>query len=83
MHRAFRFLGAPEVFHQTGFRRTSALHEGAGARGPLPPRRWGRPRENSPVGRARQLIGTLDQEPLLIVAPKAVVAQWQQELIDN
>jgi hypothetical protein len=30
-----------------------------------------------------KLIGTLDSDPVLIVAPKAVVSQWQEELIDK
>lgn len=35
------------------------------------------------LGGLAKLIGTLDEQPLLIVAPKAVVAQWQQELMDK
>ena len=35
------------------------------------------------MGALAKLIGTLDDEPILIVAPKSVAAQWQEELIDK
>jgi hypothetical protein len=35
------------------------------------------------MGGLAKLIGTLDDEPVLIVAPKAVVSQWQEEMIDK
>jgi superfamily II DNA or RNA helicase len=35
------------------------------------------------LGGLAKLIGTLDNDPVLIVAPKAVVSQWQEELIDK
>lgn len=35
------------------------------------------------LGGLAKLIGTLDDDPILIVAPKAVVSQWQEELIDK
>ena len=35
------------------------------------------------LGGLAKLIGTLDDDPVLIVAPKAVVSQWQEEMIDK
>ena len=35
------------------------------------------------MGGLAKLIGTLDDDPVLIVAPKAVVSQWQEEMIDK
>ncbi|MCO8122598.1 SNF2-related protein [Stieleria sp. TO1_6] len=35
------------------------------------------------LGGLAKLIGTLSDEPILIVAPKAVVAQWQEEIYDK
>jgi len=35
------------------------------------------------LGGLAKLIGTLDKEPVLIVAPKAVVNQWQEEMMDK
>jgi hypothetical protein len=35
------------------------------------------------LGGLAKLIGTLEKDPVLIMAPKAVVTQWQQELIDK
>ena len=35
------------------------------------------------LGGLAKLIGTLDEEPVLIVAPKAVVSQWQDEMMDK
>ena len=35
------------------------------------------------MGGLAKLIGTLDDEPVLIVAPKAVVSQWQEEMMDK
>ncbi len=33
------------------------------------------------MGGLAKLIGTLDDEPILVIAPKAVVSQWQDELL--
>ncbi len=35
------------------------------------------------MGGVAKLIGTLEEEPVLIVAPKAVVSQWQDEMMDK
>lgn len=35
------------------------------------------------LGGLAKLIGTLDDDPVLIVAPKAVVSQWQEEMISK
>ena len=35
------------------------------------------------MGGLAKLIGTLDDDPVLIVAPKAVVSQWQEEMMDK
>lgn len=35
------------------------------------------------LGGLAKLIGTLDEQPILIVAPKAVVSQWQDEMMDK
>lgn len=35
------------------------------------------------LGGLAKLIGTLDKQPILIVAPKAVVNQWQEEMMDK
>ena len=35
------------------------------------------------LGGLAKLIGTLNDDPVLIVAPKAVVSQWQEELISK
>jgi len=35
------------------------------------------------LGGLAKLIGTLDKEPVLIVVPKAVVNQWQEEMMDK
>lgn len=35
------------------------------------------------MGGLAKLIGTLDDDPVLIIAPKAVVSQWQEEMIDK
>jgi hypothetical protein len=35
------------------------------------------------LGGLAKLIGTLDEDPVLIVAPKAVVSQWQEEMISK
>lgn len=35
------------------------------------------------LGGLAKLIGTLDDDPILIVAPKAVVSQWQDEMMDK
>ncbi|MGJ8726556.1 MAG: helicase-related protein [Roseibacillus sp.] len=35
------------------------------------------------LGGLAKLIGTLDKEPILIIAPKAVVSQWQEEMMDK
>ena len=35
------------------------------------------------MGGIAKLIGTLDDDPVLIIAPKAVVSQWQDELLDK
>ena len=35
------------------------------------------------MGGLAKLIGTLDDDPVFIVAPKAVVSQWQEEMIDK
>jgi hypothetical protein len=35
------------------------------------------------MGGIAKLIGTLDDDPVLIIAPKAVVSQWQEEMIDK
>ena len=35
------------------------------------------------LGGLAKLIGTLEKEPVLILAPKAVVSQWQEEMIDK
>lgn len=35
------------------------------------------------LGGLAKLIGTLDKEPILIIVPKAVASQWQEELMDK
>ena len=35
------------------------------------------------LGGLAKLIGTLEKQPVLIVAPKAVVNQWQEEMMDK
>lgn len=35
------------------------------------------------LGGLAKLIGTFDDDPVLVVAPKAVVSQWQDELLDK
>ena len=35
------------------------------------------------LGGLAKLIGTLDDAPILIIAPKALVSQWQDELMDK
>lgn len=35
------------------------------------------------MGGLAKLIGTLNDDPVLIIAPKAVVSQWQEEMIDK
>ena len=35
------------------------------------------------LGGLAKLIGTLEDDPVLIIAPKAVVSQWQDEMLDK
>ena len=35
------------------------------------------------MGGLAKLIGTLESDPVLIIAPKAVISQWQEEMIDK